>query len=576
VEAVSALGTLSGARPALLQALDHPDGPVRLEALQALVRRGDPADLPIFAGVLRTDPAPLVRHRALEALDAAGPPHRWEIGAAFNDPIWRVRLNAIARSAAWIRADRAALAELRRRVPGGLAAEGALGFLRVLLGEPPPSPKPRPEPPVRSAPWWDPDPAVLRERLRHLSEADWRASLEHLPALLELQDGYPLADTLEDIRRRAAEAWLAWGTPALDRSLRVLLAEPRRPFTVAWAWTILERLPPPRRAALDVSGPRPGRQSHGAPFFSRGARRRGARGVQRFLAGEDLRARAREPALPRALVPGGEPISPLVISGRHQLPARGYAEALDAGCNALFWEPDYAVLTAFLQQRPRGACVISGTFAARPRAVRRDLEQALRLTRHERLLAFLVFWVRSSERLSDDVAEVLLRARERGEIAHFGISTHHRQIALAAMGAGWELIMVRHSAAHRGAEAQVLPVAEARGVGVLGFSALCYGRMLSPDHAIGGRRVTAPDAYRYSLAQPGMRAVISAPRTLGQLRENLAVLHEPDGVDLAHLREARLREARLREARLREARLREVGDQVYARSRAFLELVRWR
>jgi len=94
--------------------------------------------------------------------------------------------------------------------------------------------------------------------------------------------------------------------------------------------------------------------------------------------------------------------------------------------------------------------------------------------------------------------------------------------------------MVRHSAAHPGIESALLPTARERGAAVLTFSALTYGRMLT-----GAGAPSPAECYRYSLAQPGVTAVVSAPRRHVELLANLAALAEPA---LAPERIAALRE----------------------------------
>ncbi len=202
-----------------------------------------------------------------------------------------------------------------------------------------------------------------------------------------------------------------------------------------------------------------------------------------------------------------------------------------------------------------GLAFIAGTFEADPRAVRRDAEAALRLLRVEAIEVFLVFWARSPERLGDDVLETLVRLHEAGHLRTFGLSTHRRDLAADAIARGWPVVMVRHSAAHRGAEEEVFPAARAAGAGVLTFSNLCWGRMLRPSF---GDPPAPADCYRYSLAQPGVTTAISGPRDILQLRENLRVLEEPD----------------LPADRL--AALRAFGERVHADNREFFELVRWR
>ena len=93
-----------------------------------------------------------------------------------------------------------------------------------------------------------------------------------------------------------------------------------------------------------------------------------------------------------------------------------------------------------------------------------------------------------------------------------------------AMAAGWDPVMVRHSAAHRGAEQAVLPAAGQHGTSILTFNNTCYGRLLQPS---GDYAPLAADCYRYTLAQPGVTACLSAPATLEQLDENLVALRDP-------------------------------------------------
>jgi aryl-alcohol dehydrogenase-like predicted oxidoreductase len=85
--------------------------------------------------------------------------------------------------------------------------------------------------------------------------------------------------------------------------------------------------------------------------------------------------------------------------------------------------------------------------------------------------------------------------------------------------------MVRHSAAHRGAEKQVFPRAAQRGASLITFSNTCYGRLLQPHN--GMTPPAAADCYRYALMQPGVRACLSAPASLAQLEDNLEALRDP-------------------------------------------------
>lgn len=221
----------------------------------------------------------------------------------------------------------------------------------------------------------------------------------------------------------------------------------------------------------------------------------------------------------RALGGTGMHVSPLAISGAGNLAPRAYLDAMHAGCNIFFWEPRYQALGSMLR-RSRDARVIAGTYHASAHAIVADVERSLRRLRRDVLDVFLLFWVRSPARVSEESFAVLSRLKEQGKIRAAGFSTHDRAIACSAIQAHpWDVIMTRHSAAHPGAEDAVLPLARAKNVGVLGFSAVSYGRLLTDT-------ISATDAYRYSLSQPAISACVSAPRSAGELTQNLAVLED--------------------------------------------------
>lgn len=271
-----------------------------------------------------------------------------------------------------------------------------------------------------------------------------------------------------------------------------------------------------------------------------------------------LEVKLAAPRQPRLLGPERLAVSPIGISGHYGLPVEGFVRAVESGVNLYFWEPSYQTLTEFadrLSVADRGALhFLSGTFEADGKRVRRDAERALRMLRIERLSIFLLFWVQSWDRIAPDVTEALERLRDEGKVGVFGLSTHSRPLAVEAMEAGWNPVMVRHSAAHRGAEECVLPRAVDLGTSIITFNNTCYGRLLEPG---GGQSpASAADGYRYSLAQPGVTVTLSAPATLAELDENLAAQHD---LDLP--------------AEPRQ-RLLERGEVVYWEDRTFRKLVR--
>jgi aryl-alcohol dehydrogenase-like predicted oxidoreductase len=253
----------------------------------------------------------------------------------------------------------------------------------------------------------------------------------------------------------------------------------------------------------------------------------------------------------RMLGRSGLRVQPFGLSGAHGLAFEDFSLARARGTNLFFWEPSHRELARFLRTRPADeTVVVAGTYHADAVSIERDVVRTLRSLRRETIDVFLAFWTRSSARL-DEVMGVLRSLSERGLIRAAGVSTHDRRLACEAADRGADVVMVRHNAAHRGAETSVFPHCTARGTGVLTFSNLCYGRMLHRSPAVLSEKVTAPDCYRYSLSQPGVHACIAAPRRHSELVENLAVVDNP-----------------LVEPQ-RLAELRAHGDYVYARSKAW-------
>ena len=105
------------------------------------------------------------------------------------------------------------------------------------------------------------------------------------------------------------------------------------------------------------------------------------------------------------------------------------------------------------------------------------------------------------------------------------LSTHDRTLAVEVIAGGYNPVMVRHSAAHRGAERLVFPRALGANTSIITFNNTCYGRLLRPR---GDRPApSAADCYRFSLAQPGVSMCLSAPATMDQLADTLAVVRDP-------------------------------------------------
>ena len=153
---------------------------------------------------------------------------------------------------------------------------------------------------------------------------------------------------------------------------------------------------------------------------------------------------SRAKASQRPLGATGMELPALAVSGVGNLATDAYAEALDAGCNAFFWEPRYHALGRMLS-RKREARIIAGTYHASERAIVSDVERSLRRLRRDALDVFLLFWVRSAARVDDETFGVLSRLKEQGKVRAIGFSTHHRDLACDAIRVRpWDVVMTRY------------------------------------------------------------------------------------------------------------------------------------
>jgi hypothetical protein len=231
---------------------------------------------------------------------------------------------------------------------------------------------------------------------------------------------------------------------------------------------------------------------------------------------------------PRQLGPGGPVVSPLGVSGHYGLPVEGFARAAEQGVNLFFWEPNYTTLTRFTARLSpadrRQIHLLAGTFEAEGGKIRKDAERALKNLKVDRLGVFLIFWTQSWQRVTDEVRAALERLKAEGKVQVYGLSTHSRPLGADAIRVGWNPVMVRHSAAHRKAEAEVFPVAREHGTSIITFNNTCYGRLLDPAFR-------PSDCFRFTLNTPGVSVCFTAPATLEQLDENLDALRNPELAD---------------------------------------------
>ena len=85
--------------------------------------------------------------------------------------------------------------------------------------------------------------------------------------------------------------------------------------------------------------------------------------------------------------------------------------------------------------------------------------------------------------------------------------------------------MVRYNAAHPGAEQDIFPMLSPdRPRIVLAYTATRWRKLLSRPSGWDGPVMSAADCYRFCLSNPHVNAVLTGPKSLEMLDENLAGL----------------------------------------------------
>ena len=118
-------------------------------------------------------------------------------------------------------------------------------------------------------------------------------------------------------------------------------------------------------------------------------------------------------------------------------------------------------------------------------------------------------------------------ARRDGVVRRLGLTTHQRGLAADTARSGHlDTLMIRYNAAHRGAEREVFPVADALGLPVIAYTALRWGALLrpTPEDPPGFVVPPAPAWYRFVLQSPAVAVTLMAPNDRAELEEDLTVL----------------------------------------------------
>ena len=126
------------------------------------------------------------------------------------------------------------------------------------------------------------------------------------------------------------------------------------------------------------------------------------------------------------------------------------------------------------------------------------------------------------------VLDELQKWKAEGLIRYVGASCHDRKLAKQlAEDPRVEILMHRFNMAHRKAADEVFPSAIKSKTPVVAFTATRWGTLLEGDADWSSEPPTATDCYRYCLAHPAVHVVLTAPKSIQELEQNVRVLKLP-------------------------------------------------
>jgi aryl-alcohol dehydrogenase-like predicted oxidoreductase len=221
----------------------------------------------------------------------------------------------------------------------------------------------------------------------------------------------------------------------------------------------------------------------------------------------------------------------LGLSGTFGLDEAGCREALER-VSYVFWSPRMKGLTlalrdALARDRERYAVAAGPLLGYLGGSVRRAAEGALRTLRVDYVDVFQLYWLGKMSALTRSVHDELVRLREEGKVRAVGTSIHDRARAgRLAEDSIFDLLMIRYNAAHPGAEADVFPHLARRRPAVVAYTATSWRRLLRAPRGWTGGIPTAGDCYRFCLSSPHVDLVLTGPRSVEELRQNLTEIEK--------------------------------------------------
>ncbi len=239
-----------------------------------------------------------------------------------------------------------------------------------------------------------------------------------------------------------------------------------------------------------------------------------------------------DPAFLRRDVPalGKKGLFRLGLSGTFGLDEAGVEEALER-LQYVFWTPRSNLLRplrrALARDRERYVVSAGPSLGFLAGSVRRALEKHLRALGTDYVDVLQIYWLGKMSAFTGAVREEMARLKAEGKVRALGVSIHDRPRAgRLAEDSILDLLMIRYNAAHPGAERDIFPHLARRHPAVVAYTATSWRKLLRAPRGWTGRVATAGDCYRFCLTSPAVDVVLTGPRNVAELRQNLAAAEQ--------------------------------------------------
>jgi aryl-alcohol dehydrogenase-like predicted oxidoreductase len=229
----------------------------------------------------------------------------------------------------------------------------------------------------------------------------------------------------------------------------------------------------------------------------------------------------------RVLGRTGVTVGPLGISASYGVPAAAVERAVDAGMTYVYWgsmrTAAFAEALRHLAPRRDRFMLVVQSYARFGFVLAGSVERALRRVGYEHADVLLLGYWNSG--MSPRILDAARTLQRRGLVNFIAVSSHNRAAAASLATSGeFDVVHVRYSAAHPGAERDFFPRLPAENrPGIVSFTGTNWGQLLNPGHTPAGDRTpTAIDCYRFVLSHPGVDVCATGPASAAHVEQAIA------------------------------------------------------